>query len=151
MPRRGVALLWLLLLLISACGQVQPVPPTFNPAAYTPIEMDQLRRGSPSLQAGQLVSFQAYFWEFLSYDPVPQYYYLNQLRYPRRWRELEWFALYQDAAMRGYFDLAAMSYEQRRQFQPKRLDLFRLYGEMVPLGGGRLYFQTHSLEPVEVD
>ncbi len=151
MPRRGVALPWLLLLLISACGQVKPVPATFNPEAYPPIEMEQVRRGSPRLQAGQLVSFQAHFWEFLSYDPVPQHYYLNQLRHPRRWRELEWFALYQDAAMRGYFDLAAMSYEQRLKFQPTRLDLLRFYGEMVPLGGGRLYFRTHFLEPITVD
>lgn len=151
MRRRGPVLLWLLLLLTGACGQVKPVPPAINPADYTPIDMEQLRRGSPPLQAGQLVSFQAYFWEFLSYDPVPQYYYLNQLRYPRRWRDLEWFALYQDAAMRGYFDQATMSYEQKSHFQPKRLDLLRFYGELVSLGGNRLYFQTHYLEPVVVD
>jgi hypothetical protein len=151
MRRLAPILLWLLLLLTGACGQVRPLPTTFNPDAYTPVALEQLRREASGLAAGQLISFQAYFWEFLSYDPVPQRYYLNQLRYPQRWRELEWFALYQDAAMRGYFDRAVMSYEQNLRFQPKRLDFLRFYGELVSLGGNRLYFQTHHLEPVRVD
>lgn len=151
MPRLAPTLLWFLLLITGACGQVRPVPPELHLAAYTPLALERLQRQAPGLQAGQLVRVQAYFWEFLSYDPVPQHYYLNNLRHLRRWRDLEWFALYQDAAMHGYFDLAAMSYEQRLQFQPTRLEPLLLYGELVPMGGGRLYLQTHHLERVVVD
>lgn len=141
----------LLTLSVLACGQVRPLPSEWNPADYTPIELEHLRRPAPGLQAGQLVKFHGYFWEFLNYDPVPQHYYLNQLRYPIRWQDLEWFALYEKAALQGYFDRAAMTFKQRSEFHPKRLDPLILYGELVPLGGGRLYFQTHHLEQVTVD
>jgi len=139
------------LLLAAACGQVRPLPPELPLADYTPLDLAQLRENSPELRAGQLVQIRAYFWEFLSYDPVPQHYYFNQLRHPLTWQQLEWFALYESSAMHGYFDLAVMSPAQRRQFQPKRLEHLVLFGELVPMGGSRLYLQTHYLERVVVD
>lgn len=150
-PRHLLQALLLCVGLLSACGQVRPLPPEMDLAAYSPIALEQLRRGSPDLKAGDRVRLQAYFWEFLSYDPVPQHYYLNQLRYLRHWGDLEWFALYQEPTLRGYFDLATMSAEQRRQFAPKRLEPLILFGELVNLGGGRLYLQTHHLERLVLD
>ena len=151
MPYRLSALLWGVLLLASTCGQIRPLPPERPLADYTPLDLAQLRENALGLRAGQLVQVRGYFWEFLSYDPVPQHYYLNQLRYPATWHQLEWFALYEQAAMRGYFDQAVMSAAQRQQFQPRRLEQLIIYGELVPLSRGRLYLQTHHLERVVLD
>jgi hypothetical protein len=149
---RLLPLLILVLLLLNACGTVRPVPTDFNPEAYTPIDFNLLLNpSSPSLSAGQLVRCQAFFWEFLTYDPAPQYYYLNQLRYPARWRQLEWFAVYRDSDLKGYFDRGVMSYTQRLEVKPKRLEPFIIYGELVSLGRGQLYLQVHHLERIIID
>ncbi len=151
MMRCLACLLPALIVGLAACGQVRPVPSAFSPADYQPIALEQLRQGSPALAAGQLVRLPVYFWEFLSYDPAVPQYYLNQLRHPQRWRELEWFAVYQEPSLRGYFDRAAMTYEQRLQADPKRLDPITLYGELVAFGAGRLYLKVHHLEHVATD
>lgn len=139
------------LLSLTACGSVRPVPDTFNPTAYTPIDFDQLRLDAGSLRPGDLVRCQAFFWQFLTHDPSPEYYYFNQIRYPAGWRELEWFALYREADLQGYYDRGAMSFQQRLAFNPKRLDPVLLYGELVPMGGSQLYLRVHHLERVVID
>lgn len=146
-----VAALVVLCLLVGGCGGVRALPGQFNPAEYTPVEFALLQQDSASLKAGQLIRTQAYFWQFLTYDPSPQYYYFNQLRHPRSWSDLEWFALYERPDMTGYFDRGAMSYEQRLQFDLKRLDYLIIYGELIPMGGSRLYLQVHHLERVALD
>jgi hypothetical protein len=138
------------ILLLTACGSMKPIPAEFNPTAYTPINFDQLGHDA-SLHNGDLVRVEAFFWQFLTYDPAPKYYYFNQMQYPRRWGDLEWFALYEKADMKGYYDRSAMSHGQRLQFNPKRLDNLIIYGEMVPLGGSKLYLLVHHLEYVKID
>ncbi|AEB09450.1 hypothetical protein [Desulfobacca acetoxidans] len=140
------------LLLIAACGQVRTVPADFNPNAYTPVDFAQLLEpGKSRLSAGQLICCQALFWEFLTYDPAPVYYYLNQLRYPFSWGALEWFSLYQSSDLQGYFPRAAMTYAQRLDYAPKRFDPIIIYGELVPLGGRQLYPQVHHLKTDRLD
>jgi hypothetical protein len=148
--RRFLLLLLFATLLLTACGSMRPVPAEFHPSAYTPIDFEQLPLNT-NLHAGELVRVEGYFWQFLYYDPAPEYYYFSQLKYPRRWGELEWFALYQKADMQGYYDRAAMSNLQRLQFGPKRLDHLIIYGEMVRLGGSTLYLLVHHLERVQPD
>lgn len=148
-PYRIRAYLWALVLLfqLAACGRVANPPAAFDPATYTPIDTSLLLTGAPAgLQPGQRVSFRCYFWEFLSYDPGIRYYYFNLLRYPQQWGALEWFAVYRDATMTGYFDRLAMSYAQRLTFRPKRLDPLIIYGELLPFGGRDLYLLVHHLE-----
>jgi hypothetical protein len=133
------------------CGSLRTVPGQFNAADYTPIDFELLVRDSSSLRAGELVRCQAFFWQFLTHDPAPQYYYFNQLAYPLRWGELEWFALYQQADMRGYFDRGVMSRKLRQEFKPQRLDPVIIYGELVPMGGSMLYLLVHHLERFTID
>lgn len=150
--RRLLPAILLGMLFLTACGTVQPVPADFDPGAYAPVDFELLLPPQSSrLHAGQLIRCQAFFWQFLDYDPGPRYYYFNQMRYPGSWGDLEWFALYKDSDMRGYFDLGAMSYAQRLEFNPKRLDPLIIYGELVPLGGSLLYLQVHRLERYVID
>ncbi len=67
---------------LTACGSLKPVPAQFNPADYTPIDFELVLQNSPSLPTGQLIRCQAYFWQFLTYDPAPQYYYFNHTALP---------------------------------------------------------------------
>lgn len=145
---RCLSLMLVLALAASACGQVSSAPTAFDPAAYTPIAADWLAAPEAhQLKAGQWVQCRAYFWEFLSYDPGIRYYYFNQIRFPQRWGALEWFAIYQQPTMTGYFDRLAMSYAQRLEYQPKRLDQIIIYGELLPFGGRQIYLLVHHLEP----
>ncbi len=139
------------LLSLTACGSMRPVPASFNQADYTPIDFDLLRRDAGSLHPGDLVRCQAYFWQFLTYDPSPGHYVLNHLRHPFSWGDLEWFALYRDVNLQGYFDRGAMSHRQRLDFDPKRLEPIVIYGELVPMGRNRLYLLVHHLERLERD
>ncbi len=149
---RLVPFIIFILLHLTACGTVRPVPADFDYGAYTPVDFELLLAPQSSrLQAGQLIRCQAFFWEFLTYDPAPRYYYFNQLRYPGSWGDLEWFALYKDSDLKGYFDRGVMSYVQRLEFKPKRLEPLILYGELVPLGGSQLYLQVHRLERIVID
>ncbi len=44
-----------------------------------------------------------------------------------------------------------MSHAQRLEFNPKRLDPLIIYGELVPMGGSKLYLQVHHLERLHLD
>ena len=137
------------LLGFSACGELRPHPAAFDPQAYTPIAYrDLLAPGPAGLQAGQKVRVQAYFWQYLDYDPAMVRNYLTLLRYPIRWYQLQWFATYGTADLTGYYDLAAMTPEQADRYKLKRLDPVMLYGELARLGPG-LYLQVFHIEKIE--
>ena len=93
---------------------------------------------------------QAYFWQYLDYDPAIVRNYLTLFRYPIRWSQLKWFSIYDTADFTGYFDLAAMTPEQAEQYKLKRLDHVMLYGELAALGSG-LYLQVFYIEPITED
>ncbi len=98
---------------LSACGTLGPVPAPIEPQAYRPIDYQELLDpGKAGLKAGDLVQVKAYFWQYLTYDPAMVRNYLTLPRYPIRWYQLRWFALYGSERLKGYYDLAAMSPEQ---------------------------------------
>ncbi|MBW1917573.1 MAG: hypothetical protein JRI57_06070 [Deltaproteobacteria bacterium] len=132
-----------------SCGQVRPVPASWDATKYAPIPFSQLKSGVPALSPGQQVRCRAYFWQFLEYDPAPGYYYFNQLRHPLSWGDLQWFALYGSPEMHDYFDRVAMDSAQERTYQLHRLDPIILYGELVPLGGRQLYLRVHHIQKDE--
>ncbi len=146
----GIILLCLLLG-GAACGQLRPQPAAFDPQAYTPIAYhDLLAPGPAGLQAGQKVRVQAYFWQYLNYDPAIVRNYLTLPRYPVRWYQLRWFATYGTPDLTGYFDLAAVTPKQADRYKLKRLDPVMLYGELAPLSPG-LYLQVFHIEPIAED
>jgi hypothetical protein len=147
---------WLVILLaalvgLAACGELRPHPAAFDPQVYTPIDYkDLLAPGPAGLQPGQKVRVQAYFWQYLNYDPAMVPNYLTLLRYPVRWYQLQWFATYGTADLTGYYDLAAMTPEQADTYKLKRLDPVMLYGELARLGPG-LFLQVFYIEPIAED
>ena len=139
------------IILLSACGEVRPLPAVIEPQNYTLITYEQLQNpGPPGLQAGQKVKVPAYFWEFLSYEPAMVRYYLTLARHPISWYKLQWFALYGTPDMKGYYDLAALAPAQRKLYSLKRLDHVMVYGELASLGSG-LYLHVHHLEKMAED
>ena len=120
---------------LSACGELRPHPAAFDPQAYTPISYHNLLAPGPAgLQAGQKVRVQAYFWQYLDYDPAMVRNYLTLLQYPIKWYRLQWFSTYNTADLTGYYDLAAVTPEQAEEYKLKCLDPVMLYGEMARLG-----------------
>ena len=139
------------LLGFSACGELRPHPAAFDPQAYTPIAYrDLLAPGPAGLQAGQQVRVQAYFWQYLDYDPAIVRNYLTLFRYPVRWYQLKWFAIYDTADLTGYYDLAAITPEEADRYKLKRLDPVMLYGELARLGQG-FYLQVFHIEKIVED
>jgi hypothetical protein len=139
------------LLLVCACGELRPLPAAVDPQEYTPIEHQELLApGQPGLHEGQKVRVKAFFWQLLEYDPAIIRNYLTLPRYPIRWYELRWFATYGSEDMHGYYDLAAMTPEQEKLYQLKRLDPILIYGEMLPLKPG-LYLQVHHIAKIAED
>jgi hypothetical protein len=136
---------------LSACGELRPHPAAFDPQAYTPIAYhDLLAPGPAGLQAGQKVRVQAFFWQYLDYDPAMVRNYLTLLRYPIRWYRLQWFSTYDTADLTGYYDLAAVTPEQAEKYKLRRLDPVMLYGELARLGPG-FYLQVFHIEPITQD
>ena len=134
-----------------ACGELRPHPAAFDPQVYTPIAYrDLLAPGPAGLKSGQQVRVQAYFWQYLDYDPAMVQNYLTLFRYPVRWYQLKWFAIYDKADLTGYYDLAAVTPEQADRYKLKRLDPVMLYGELARLGQG-LYLQVFHIEKIAED
>jgi hypothetical protein len=155
--RRPACSRWLGVILLcsllgfSACGELRPHPAAFDPQAYTPIAYrDLLAPGPAGLKPGQQVRVQAYFWQYLEYDPAMVRNYLTLFRYPIRWYQLKWFATYDTADLTGYYDLAAITPEQAEKYKLKRLDPVMLYGELARLGPG-LYLQVFHIEKIAED
>jgi hypothetical protein len=139
------------LLGFTACGEIRPYPVAFEPQAYTPITYrDLLAPGPAGLQAGQKVRVQAYFWQYLQYDPAMVRNYLTLLRYPSRWYQLQWFSTYDTADLTGYYDLAAVTPEQAEEYKLNRLDPVMLYGELSRLGP-EFYLQVFHIEKITQD
>ncbi len=153
--RYGVALglaAVLLALAAAACGQVQPRPAPFAAADYSPLSYEELLRADAhSHPPGQLVAVPGYFWQYLTYDPAPHYYYGNQVRYPSQWWDLRWAALYQTPDMRGYYDRVAFDSLQAETYDLHRLDPVVVYGELLRLGGHKLYLRVHHVSPQPFD
>jgi len=155
--RRKMALLLAAALFSGAsCGELRPLPVSFEAQDYTLISYSQLldaRQGG--LVAGQKVRVPAYFWEFLTYDPAIVYNYLTYTQHPLEWHRLRWFATYGTPEMREYFDRAALDKDKvdkdKIKGSPiKRMDHVMIYGELASLGGG-LYLRVHHLDKIEED
>ncbi len=138
------------LLLAGACGELRPVPAPIEPQAYKAIDyQDLLDPAKAGLQAGDLIRVKAYFWQYLTYDPAMVRNYLTLPRYPIRWYQLRWFAVYGSERLEGYYDRAALSPEQAEKYKDiKRLDPIRIFGEISPLKPG-VFLQVHHLEKIE--
>jgi hypothetical protein len=133
------------------CGELRPRPEAFDPQAYTPIAYQELLAPRQSgLHEGQKIRVQAYFWQYLEYDPAMVRNYLTLPRYPIRWYQLQWFATYGTDDLTGYYDLAAITPEQAEEYKLKRLDRVMLYGELTRLSPG-LYLQVFHIEKIVED
>jgi len=141
----GAGLL-VLTLLAWGCGQVRPLPATFEPQDYREITYDQLLHpDAAGLKAGQKVKVPAYFWQFIDYDPDMVRDYLNLARHPLAWPRLKWFALYGSPEMGGYYDRAALDAGREKLFPVRRLEPVMVYGELSSLGPG-FYLHVIHLE-----
>lgn len=147
--------IWLLVLLMGlawGCGHIRSVPAGFNPEAYTPVTISQLQAPRKAgLAAGQKVSVEGYFWQYLDYDPVMAANYVTMLSHPLAWSRLRWAALYQQPQMRGYYDRLALTRRQQQDWPLQRLEHVRLYGQLARLGFGVLYLQAHHLERLDAE
>jgi len=154
-PGLGRALAFLLFLLLGlapACGHLPPTPEGFNPEDYTPITYEQLLDPRQAgLAPGQKIRVEGYFWQYLAYDPAMVSNYLTMARQPRAWSRLRFASLYGAPQMRGYFDRLALTREQQREWRLKLLEHVRIYGELNPLGLGRLYLKAHQVDRLDPD
>ncbi len=149
--RRLLPLVLCALLGFCACGRLQPHPATFDPQAYKPIEyQDLLAPRAAGLHAGEKIRVKAFFWQYVNYDPAMIRNYLTLLRYPIRWYQLRWFALYRTNDLTGYYDLAAITPELAEKYDLQRLDPVMLYGELSSLGTG-FFFQVFHIEKIVED
>ena len=146
------AVLLTALLLAAACGELRPLPERIELGSYAPITYQELLQpAAAGAQGGRLIKVPAYFWEFLTYDPAMVRNYLNMLGHPLSWYKLQWFGIYGNPDMTGYFDLAALDPSQRKAYlKLNRLDHVMIYGEQTPLGPG-LYLRVHHIEKIEED
>lgn len=136
--------------LLCGCGRYRPVPAVWEPGTYRPVSVkDLLEPRKAGLASGEKVRVEAYFWEFLSYDPAMAHNYLTMLRHPVSWPRLEWFSVYGTAQMREYFDRLAMDRDQRRTSDLKRLDHVAIYGELASMGGDLLYLRVNRVQKLE--
>jgi len=139
------------LLVWCGCGELRPRPAVFDPQGYTLIAyQDLLAPGQAALHEGQKVRVEAYFWQYLEYDPAMVRNYLTLLRHPIRWYQLRWFATYGTDDLTGYYDLAAITPQQAEQYRLDRLDRVWLYGELSRLSPG-LYLQVFHIEKIAED
>ncbi len=147
-PLIATALLLLSLILTTACAQIRPVPAAFEPRDYRSITYEELLHPEKTgLKDHEKVKVDAYFWQYLNYDPAIVRNYLTRIRHPLAWRKLEFFALYGEQDMKGYYDLAALDEALRPRYPLSRLDRVTVYGELDSLGWG-YYLHVHHLEKI---
>lgn len=138
--------------LTAACGQIRPLPSSWDPEAYTPITYAQLLDlRAAGLTSGQKVKVPVYFWQFLIYDPALVQNYITLARHPIDWYRLPWFATYGTPDMKGYFDRLVMTEEQQESYRLKRLEHLLVYGELAYMGLDLLYLQVHHIERITED
>jgi hypothetical protein len=148
----GILVLLLLLLpgLESGCRHAPPATAAFNPKEYTPVNIEQLEAPKAAgLLPGQKVSVAGYFWQYLEYDPFPVSKYLAVARHPVRQNQWRWASLYSSPQMTGYFDRLALSREERRELDLKRLEHVRIYGRLAHLPFGILYLEGEHVERLD--
>ena len=151
----GAVLILLLALLpggSAGCRHLPAAPEGFNPEDYKPVTLEQLqdpRRAG--LLKGQRVSVAGYFWQYLDYDPFMVARYLAVARHPVAQSRLRWAALYDSPQMQGYYDRLVLTPEQRREWNLKRLEHVRVYGQLDNLEFGFLYLQAHHLDRLGVE
>lgn len=145
-----VLLAALLPALLGGCRHLPPAPDGFNPEDYTPVTPAQLREPHKAgLVRGQRVSVEGYFWQYLEYDPFMGAQYLATLRRPLAESQKRWAALYESAQMQGYCNRLVLTREQKRDWDLKRLEHVRIYGQMASLGFGILYLQAHQVDRLD--
>jgi len=132
------------------CRHLAPAPEGFNPEDYTPVTSAQLQEPHKAgLARGQRVSVEGYFWQFLEYDPFMGAQYLATLVRPLTESHQRWAALYESAQMQGYWDRLVLTRQQQREWDLRRLEHVRIYGQMANLGFGILYLQAHHLDRLD--
>ncbi len=151
----GAVLILLLALLpggAAGCRHLPAAPEGFNPEDYKPVTLEQLqdpRRAG--LSKGQRVSVAGYFWQYLEYDPFMVARYLAVARHPVAQGRLRWAALYGSPQMQGYYNRLVLTPEQRREWDLKRLEHVRVYGQLDNLEFGFLYLQAQHLDRLGVE
>jgi hypothetical protein len=150
----GVLILLLALLpgLTASCHHLPPAAEGFNPEDYTPVTIEQLQDPHRAgLLKGQRVSVAGFFWQYLEYDPFVVARYLAVARHPLVESPLRWASLYNSSQMQGYCDRLVLTPEQRREWNLKRLEHVRVYGQLANLGFGILYLQAQHVERLDVE
>lgn len=150
-PFRLGAVLILLVTLLSGlaagCRHLPPAPEGFNPEDYKAVTLEQLREPHKAgLAKGQLVSVNAYFWQYLEYDPFMTAQYLAVMRHPLTESQRRWASLYNSPQLQGYYDRLVLTREQRRDLDLKRLEHVRVFGQLTNLGFGIFYLQAHHVD-----
>jgi hypothetical protein len=148
----GILVLLVALLpgLLVSCRHLPPAPEGFNPEDYTPVTLAQLKEPHQAgLAQGQRVSVAGYFWQYLEYDPFMAAQYLAILRRPLSESRQRWASLYDSAQLQGYYDRLVLTRDQRRDWNLKRLEHVRIYGQLTNLGVGILYLKTHHVDRLD--
>lgn len=151
--RRGKGVtggLILAVILMTGCGRLGQVPPSLVPEDYQEVTLAQLR--DPGLArdlVGRRVRFQAFFWEFLAYDPALCSNYALLARHPVGWWELRWASLYESPRMQGFYDRLALDRTQQRHLKPRRLTRLLIFGEVLPWGLTGTYVRLHQAVELE--
>ncbi len=142
--------LLLILTLTAGCGRLGQVPPRFLPEEYQEVSLGQLRdHAAARALSGRRVRFQAYFWEYLAYDPAMLSNYALLARHPRSWWNLRWASLYESPRLQGFYDRLAVDVGQQTRLKPRRLTRLLIYGEVLPLGARLTYVRLHRAEELE--
>lgn len=154
-PRRGKGVVTGLLLLAAltmGCGRLGQVPASLIPEDYQEVSLTQLRDPAAARAlVGRQVRFQAFFWEYLTYDPAMCSNYALLARHPRGWWELRWASLYESPRMQGFYDRLAVDVRQQTRFKPRRLTRLMIYGEVLPLGSRLTYVRLHQAQELEAN
>lgn len=137
--------------LIMGCGRLGQVPARFVPDDYREVSLTHLRDPAACALVGQKVRFQAFFWEYVTYDPAMLSNYALMLRHPRGWWDLRWASLYESPRMQGFYDRLALDVGQQARLQPRRLTRLMIYGEVLPLGSRLTYVRLHQAQELEAN
>lgn len=137
--------------LTMGCGRLGQVPAHVMPDDYQEVSLAHLRDPAARALVGQKVRFQAFFWEYVTYDPAMLSNYALMLRHPRGWWDLRWASLYASPRMQGFYDRLALDVKQQTRFKPRRLTRLMIYGEVLPLGSRLTYVRLHEAQELEAN
>lgn len=138
--------------LTMGCGRLGQVPARFVPDDYQEVSLAQLRNPAAARTlVGRQVRFEAFFWEYVHYDPAMLSNYALLARHPWGWWNLRWASLYESPRMQGFYDRLALDVGQEAQFRPRRLTRLMIYGEVLPLGSSLTYVRLHQAQELEAN